>query len=173
MRFIKLGLISAIALFLVITALSLLFPAHMRVSRAVNIAAPREKVYRVAGELKTWSGWNHFVSDTNSALTGRSLSTPSVGKGAFWRSDQLKITVRSSSPDSIRMDWDQAKGRNFTGGFNLLQLYPDSLTVQWYFDFHFHWYPWEKFGGLVYDKKLGYIMEESLTDLKRYVENSP
>jgi len=171
MRFIKLGLFSIFFFFLAITAISLLFPAHMRISRAVNIAAPHDRIYKTIGELKTWDQWNRFIDST--PLTGKSFSSPSAGKGAFFRSDQLKITLTDCQRDSIKMHWDQTNGRSFDGGFNLLQLYPDSLTVQWYFDFHFKWYPWEKFGGLVYDKKLGTVMEESLNGLKRFVENSP
>jgi hypothetical protein len=170
MRFIKLGLISIILFFLVLTGLSLLFPSHQRISRAINIAAPREKVYAALSDLHAWDSWNRFV--TNVPLTRRSISSPSSGKGAALRSDQLIITITGAGPDSVIIDWDQSHGKRFIGGLNLLQLYPDSLTVQWWFDFHFRWYPWEKFGSLVYDQKLGPVMEESLADLKRFLENS-
>ena len=46
----------------------------------------------------------------------------------------------------------------------------ESVTLQWYFDFHFHWYPWEKLGALFYDKRFGFVMEKSLVELKTYVE---
>jgi hypothetical protein len=101
------------------------------------------------------------------------LSASSSGKGAFLSSDQLLVSESLAGPDRIEFNWRQTNGKNFTGGFNLLQLRPDSLTVQCWFDFHFRWYPWEKLGLLVYDKKLGPVMEESLAGLKRYVENSP
>jgi hypothetical protein len=170
MRFIKLGLISFLLFFLVLTGLSLLFPSHQRVSRAINIAASREKVYAAVSDLRAWDSWNRFV--TNAPLTGRSISSPSSGKGAAIRSDQLTITILATGPDSVTIDWDQSHGKRFTGGMHLLQLYPDSLTVQWWFDFDFRWYPWEKFGSLVYDRKLGPVMEESLADLKHFLENS-
>lgn len=169
MRFIKLIVISVIVLFGMLTALSLLFPSHLRVSRAINVAASREKVYGAVNDLRTWDQWNQFIRTI--PLTGRSFSDPSSGKGAALRSDQLQITIAGSSPDSVTLDWRQTRGKRFAGGFNLLQLRSDSLTVQWWFDFHFRWYPWEKMGSLVYDKKLGPIMEESLAGLKQYVEN--
>ncbi|HEX9510330.1 MAG TPA: SRPBCC family protein [Puia sp.] len=171
MRFIKFILISGIALFIVLTAFSFLFPSQMRVGRSINIAASREKVMAAVGDLRAWSQWNTFITST--PLTGMTFSSPSSGKDAFLRSDQLRVTVLAAGPDSVRLDWKQTKGKSFVEGFNLLQLQADSLTVQCWFDFHFRWYPWEKLGLLVYDKKLGPVMEESLAGLKRYVENSP
>src|SRR5882724_9682476 len=98
MRFIKFFLISIIFLFVVLTALSLLFPGNVRISRSVNVAAPREKVYSVLSDLRTWDQWNGFIRGT--PLTGKSISSPSAGKGAILRSDQLVITEETIAPDS-------------------------------------------------------------------------
>ena len=171
MRFIKLFLIGAIVLFFVVTVFSLIFPSNLRISRAINIAATREKVWATIDDLRTWDSWNQFIS--LSPLTGKSFSAPSAGTGAFLRSDQLVVKIVRSGPDSILIDWDQVNGKPFKGGFNLMQLSPDSLTVQCYLDFRFRWYPWEKFGSMVYDQHLGPLMEGSLAGLKRLMENSP
>ena len=171
MRFIKFALISIIGLFLVATAFSFLMPSHLLIGRSVNIAAPREKVMGAVGDLRVWEQWNAFIK--TAPLTGKTFSTPSSGIGATLRSDQLLVKIVAAGPDSVRLSWQQTGGKNFEGGINLLQLRSDSLTVQWWFDFHFKWYPWEKLGILVYDKHLGPVMEESLDSLKRYVENSP
>ncbi len=170
MRFVKLFLISVIVLFIVLTVLSLQFPSQLRVSRAINIAASREKVGAKIGDLTSWDQWNQFIS--LSPLTGKRYSTPSSGEGAFLRSDQLVVRIVRAGADSLRLDWEQVHGKPFKGGFNLMQLRPDSLTVQWYFDFHFRWYPWEKFGSMVYDQQMGPLMEGSLAELKRIMENS-
>jgi len=45
------------------------------------------------------------------------------------------------------------------------------MIVEWYFNFHFRWYPWEKLGSMYYDKQLGPLMEKSLINLKSYIEN--
>jgi hypothetical protein len=171
MRFIKLGLISVVVFFLLLTGLSLLFPANQRVSRAINIAAPKRNVLAAVGDLNNWGQWNKFTS--SSGLTHITVSSPSSGSGAFLHADQLVLLITANTPDSISMDWSQINGRSFRGGFNFLQLRPDSLTVQWWFDFHFRWYPWEKLGSLVVDRQLGPVMEESLSALKRLMENSP
>jgi hypothetical protein len=171
MRFVKLFLISIIVLFVVLTALSLLFPSHMRISRGINVAVSRERVYAVVSDLGTWERWNSFIRNT--PLTGKSVSSPSAGKGAMLRSDQIVITEGISTPDAVGFDWNQLRGRRFEGGFNMVQFRPDSLTVQYWFDFHFRWYPWEKLGVFVYDRQWGPLMQESLDSLKLYLENSP
>jgi len=168
MRIIKFLFISALVLFGVLTALSLLFPSRLHMSRAINVAAPREKINASVGDLRQWEHWNKFVLAT--PLTNRSFSTPSFGTGAFLHSDQLSLTVTAAAPDSVALDWSLSNGKHFEGGFNILQSGGDSITIQSWFDFHFRWYPWEKLGILVYDRNFGPVMEESLSDLKRYLE---
>ncbi|HEY4060871.1 MAG TPA: SRPBCC family protein [Puia sp.] len=171
MRFVKLFVLSVIVLFVVLTALSLLFPSHMRVSRGINVAVSRERVYATVSDLQTWGQWNYFIRNT--PLTGKSISTPSAGKGAVLRSDQLVITEENSTLEVVSFDWNQLKGRGFKGGFNMLRFRPDSLAIQYWFDFNFRWYPWEKLGIFVYDRQWGPVMQESLDSLKLYLENSP
>ncbi|MDO6431283.1 SRPBCC family protein [Flavitalea sp. BT771] len=171
MRIIKLLLISAIVLFGVMTALSLLFPSRLRLSRAVNIAVPREKVYAAIGDLRQWEEWNAFIRAT--PLTGKTYSSPATGKGAYLHADQLVLTLVTSAPDSVALDWRLSTGKHFEGGYNILQSGSDSITIQSWFDFHFRWYPWEKLGILVYDKQFGPLMEESLAGLKQYLEKTP
>jgi hypothetical protein len=171
MRIIKFLFISVLVLFGVLMALSLLFPSRLRMSRAINVAAPREKIDAAIGDLHQWEHWNRFISAT--PLTNRSFSTPASGVGAFLHSDQLSLTVTAAAPDSMKLDWSLSNGKHFEGGFNILQSGGDSITIQSWFDFHFRWYPWEKLGILVYDKNFGPGMEESLSDLKQYLEKSP
>ncbi len=171
MRVIKFFIISVIVLFVVLIALSLLFPSRLRVSRAINLAAPKEKVVAAVGDLRQWEVWNAFIRAT--PLTSKVYSTPASGKGAFLHSDQLNLTLLNTHADSIAVDWRLSNGKHFEGGYNVLQTASDSITVQAWFDFHFRWYPWEKLGILVYDKKFGPLMEESLAGLKLYLEKSP
>ncbi|HVU55211.1 MAG TPA: SRPBCC family protein [Puia sp.] len=169
MRIVKFLFISALVLFGVLTALSLLFPSRLRVSRAINVAAPRGRIDTAIGDLHRWVLWNKFVQAT--PLTGMTFSTPSSGVGAFLHADQLSLTVTTATPDSMALDWRLSNGKHFEGGYNILQNGGDSMVIQSWFDFHFRWYPWEKLGILVYDKNFGPVMEESLSGLKRYLEN--
>src|ERR1700748_3541119 len=103
MRFIKFALISIIGLFLVATAFSFLMPSHLLIGRSVNIAAPREKVMGAVGDLRAWEQWNAFIK--TAPLTGKTFSTPSSGKGATLRSDQLLVKIMAAGPDSVRLNW--------------------------------------------------------------------
>jgi hypothetical protein len=171
MRFVKLFLISVIVLFVVLWMISLMIPSHIRISRAIDISSSRQKVFNAINDLKAWENWNQFT--TNSSLINKAYSDPSSGDGALMSSQQINIRITDSKQDSIKTEWDQLHAKHFKGVFNIMELRPGTITVQWYFDFYFRWYPWEKFTSLVYDKQLGPVMEESLTNLKHYTESNP
>jgi hypothetical protein len=172
MKFIKFAILSLVVLFLVLTALSLLFPANLRVSRVINVAAPKDKVFDAVSDFRTWKQWNSFLQ--GNTLTNVHFSSPPGGKGALLSANELTIRETAADSDGILLHWNLKGGKEVDGGFRFGALSPstDSLTVLWYFDLHFRWYPWEKLGVFVYDRKLGPVMEESLTGLKQFVENS-
>jgi hypothetical protein len=165
-HFVKFALLSAVTLFLVWTALSLIFPADVRIGRTINVAASRQRVAAAVSDFHTWGEWNYFLKPP---LTNIKYS-PSGGTGAWLRADQMAITVLSADTNSVELNWDLTGGKQFSGGMRFQPLNGDSLTIQWWFDFHFHWYPWERMGSFVYDRKLGPVMEESLKGLKQFVE---
>ena len=142
----------------------------MIISKVINIGATQKKLFTTIDDMKTWEQWNHFVS--KAPLTNKTISNPSSGTAAFMKSDQLTITLHSNGIDSIQTSWVQKNGKDFVGGFNLYPSGKDSVTVQWYFDFHFKWYNLEKFTSLFYDAQFSPVMEESLLDLKHDVENN-
>lgn len=168
MKLVKFALISLVVLFIVLTGLSLLFPSHLRVSRVINVVASREKVFGAVSDFRAWKNWNQFLSPNT--LTNVQFSSPSSGKGAVLGSQELTIRETSADSDGVLLHWNLKGGKEVEGGFRFGSPNADSLTVMWYFDLHFRWYPWEKLGVFVYDRKLGPIMEESLTGLKQFVE---
>jgi hypothetical protein len=121
MRFVKLAIISAVVLFVVIFLFSLIIPSTVRVSRAIDISAPKDSLVAQLADLRQWKNWN--VMTMNSGFT-----------------------------------WHGTDGQ---------------LVVQWYFDINLRWYPWEKFGSIVFDKQLGPPMEKSLGNLKKLLEKNP
>ena len=150
MRFFKLAIISLIVLFLVITALSALIPSHVRISRAIDIQSSQSP-NKYVSDLSKWKDWNKFVQPNDSALA---------------------IELVRATNDSVITTWQQGSGRKFESTFIFLKG-QNYTTVQWYFDFHLKWYPWEKFQSIIYDKEMGPEMESSLTELKRIIETSP
>ena len=168
MRFLKLILISILVLFVVTTFVFALFPSDIRISRVLNIHSSKEKIAGVIVNLNTWTDWNEFFNDSSS---GKSFSTPDFGKGAYIQSGSLRAAILNDSRDSIKTSWTPKNKQPFNGGFNIIQADRENMIVEWYFDFHFRWYPWEKLGSMYYDKQLGPLMEKSLINLKSYIEN--
>lgn len=170
MRLLKFAVLGLLTLFIVLTALSLLFPSQLRITRVVNVSAPRTRTATVLADLHSWEEWNRFIR--NVPLTNKHFSSPAVGVGATLYSDQYTIRETAADSNGITLQWDLKGGKKYACGFDLLTVNGDSLTIQWWFDLHFRWYPWEKMGAFVYDRKLGPVMEESLDSLREYLEKS-
>ncbi|MEP7278051.1 MAG: SRPBCC family protein [Bacteroidota bacterium] len=162
MRFLKLAFISAIVLFGVILLISLLLPSHVRISRAIDISAPAEKIQPLLSDLKQWEQWNEYIQ----AYHNRVAETDML------KADEIAIFLSGSSNKLVTTEWQQPSGNKFGSGFAIIRNEGKQgfTTVQWYFDFHLKWYPWEKFQSIIYDGQLGPVMEKSLTRLKKLAE---
>ncbi len=171
MRFLKLALISVLVFFVILIFLFALFPSRISVNRIQTIHASKEKAATVVANLETWASWNHFVSD--SFLTHISISTPPSGIGAWIRSDQLTVSINRIHEDSVYSIWNPHNGKTFQATFNFVSRDTANVFVQWNFQFHVAWYPWEKLGAMFYEKQLGPVMERSLVDLKTFLEGNP
>lgn len=163
MRVIKFLILSVISISLVLLAISLLLPSHVRISRAINISAKPGEITPYLSDLQRWERWNVFISD--SVVNKKVVSPTEIS------TDRLQIEVRTSKADSVSTVWTQPGGKTFTASFSCLEG-GEVTVVQWYFDFHLNWYPWEKFGSIIYDEQMGPGMEKSLAQLKALVESS-
>jgi hypothetical protein len=166
MRFLKLAVISVVALSGIILLISLLLPSHVRISRAIDINASGEKIYPLLSDIKQWEKWNEYVR----AYHNRIAETDML------KADEIAIFITGNKKSLVTADWQQPSGTKFGSGFAIIGVNSThshaSTTVQWYFDFHINWYPWEKFQSIVYDQQLGPVMEKSLTNLKRMAERA-
>src|SRR5690349_1817064 len=161
-KIVKLVIISAVILFLLITALSLLLPSHVRISRALDIAAPKERILPFISNLNQWRKWNRFVIMGDSMTEFISSSSPTA-----IHAGQVFIQLQKTDGDTVATTWTQNK---IESSSHIVCLPGERYTtVQWYFDFHLKWYPWQKFQSIIYDKELGPPMEASLENLKRIV----
>lgn len=167
MRLLRLILISLVVLGIVVTFVFSLFPSQIRISRVININEPKEKIASVINDLRTWDDWNELTHNGK----GKSYGATSSGMGAFVQCGEMRITITASTEDSIKTNWAQTGKKAFDGGFNLLKAGQGVTTVEWYFNFHFRWYPWEKLGSMFYDKQMGPLMEKSLMNLNNYIAN--
>jgi hypothetical protein len=163
MKFIKLGIISLVVLFVAATFIGLLFPSTVIVSRAVNISAPKDSIY---GYIKNLNEWKLWIDGLNDASV--KIETPLKGELG-----NTIVNIIKDSAGSVESEWI---GRGDHKQISSISLFRDSTqtqtVVQWQFVEKLKWYPWEKFGSMMNDKILGTMMEKNLNNLKALVEHT-
>lgn len=166
MRFVKLGLISIVFFFLLLTAFSLLLPSQTNISRAIDINAPADTMYDYVNNIAKWKSW---YADYDSSKV--SLSSQTAGKGASLTINKTTVTLREALPGKIKAVWQTGKSNLVEGEFNFIAKdSASSMTLQWNFIQKVKWYPWEKFASIVSHKTIGPFMEKSLENLKKEAE---
>ncbi|MGZ5221775.1 MAG: SRPBCC family protein [Chitinophagaceae bacterium] len=169
MRWFKLLIISITILFLLVTAISLFIPFHVRISRATNVRATPTEVWRQVDDMSTWENWNPFFS----SLSPGKVSFPGRvgGKPGAMQVGGTTIEWKEMKPDEHIAIMQKPGYRPILNGWKCIS-HPgaDSTTVQWYMDFHLRWYPWEKFASLLFEQSYGIKMEQGLGNIKKMVE---
>jgi hypothetical protein len=154
-RLIKLALLSIVFLFVVVTAISLLIPSHIRISKAINIYSHRDSVLSLINDTTKWKQWHPAFIQND--------STPKF--------PAIHITHKIESDSEIVMYLQQQGKPEVVNGWKIYQNNPtDSLTLQWYMDFHLKWYPWQKFGSMLYENTYGNMMQQGLTNIKEIIQ---
>jgi hypothetical protein len=166
MRIVKLAVISFVMFFLLITGISLFIPSNVRISKAINIAAPRDSIWQQIDNFNNWSKWNPFVSDTS---VREKIISPD---GTAMQIDNTNVKWLDKQENSRTAQMTTSGHRAITSVWNTINYSSaDSVTIQWYLDFKLRWYPWEKFSSLMLEKSYGPALEKGLTNLKKQLEN--
>ena len=154
-KLIKLALISIVFLFLVATAISLMIPSHVRISRAVNLHGSPDSVMSLVKDTARWKEWHPSFLPGDSSYRLRSV----------------RIIPQKANDSEVVMLMQQGEKRPVVNGWKLYE-HPgiDSLTLQWYMDFRLKWYPWQKFSSLFFEGTYGAMMEQGLANIKRREE---
>lgn len=169
-RLLKLGLISWVVLFIVVTGIGLLFPGDIRVSRTVNINAPADSVMRYVNDVSKWKQW---IEGGDSAVFTL-LSKNSTGTGAKIRTGTYEVSIISSTKDSVNAYWKGDHSNPMASAFLIIaDTAKHESIVNWTFTQHILWYPWERLSSMMNDKILGTPMELSLGNLKKLCEVVP
>ena len=155
MRILKLAVISFILFFLLFTAISLLFPSHIRISRAINIGAPTSSILDGVRDTQNWHQW-HPAFENSAAVSKK------PGVRFVQNTDSLVVAEMTNNGKKKLINGWQVYQHQGT----------DSITLQWYIDFHLQWYPWQKFGSLFYENTYGAMMQDGLLKLKTQTENT-
>lgn len=155
MRVFKLFLISIVFLFVVVTAISLLIPSQVRISKAINIHGQKDSVLSLISDTSKWKLWHPAFIPNDSAP----------------KFPTIKIIQRAQNDSEVVMHLQQNDRPQV---MNVWKIYEhqqtDSLTLQWYMDFHLKWYPWTKFGSLFFENTYGVMMEKGLLNIKEQSE---
>ncbi len=87
------------------------------------------------------------------------------------RDHPATVRIINKKDDEITAQFAGKKMNAITGGWKITNYSSgDSVLLQWYMDFHFRWYPWEKFSSLLLEKSFGSKMEQGLYNLKKLVQ---
>jgi hypothetical protein len=154
-RLIKLAFISIIIIFLIATGFSLMIPSHIRISKAINMHTSKNAIFPLIQNQEEWKSWHPAFIQND--------STPKF--------DSIHIVSQHQSDSELVMQLQQGKKDIVTNGWKIYEYAGvDSVTLQWYMDFHLKWYPWKKFGSLFYENTYGVMMQEGLENIKGIVE---
>lgn len=164
MGIIKLGFISLVVFALLITGISLFFPSHIRISKAVDINTYKDSVINQLNNPVNWKKW-YPGADTSGFFIANGkvegILTGDLQGLIITKQSDSSVSTANAGPNSKKGEsgWNIYEGRS-----------PNSVTVQWYMDFYLRWYPWEKFSSLLLEKRYGPMMEQGLDKLKSILE---
>jgi hypothetical protein len=166
MRSVSFFLASLQILFLLITCIGLFLPAHVTISRAVDITDTRASVYAYVSDPVRWRQWFPSAANWPVVTAGDrtiGLRTPNGNLLLIRSKDDSTVLVKGLEAASVDSDM----------GFRLIGAPTDrQVTVQWYMNFYFDWYPWERFSSLLLENKFGTIMEQGLRQLEQQVQSA-
>ncbi len=163
MKFIRFVLISVVAMFAVGSLIGFLLPAHVLVSRAVNITAPRDSILVYIKDIEQWKWWMDGLR-TSSVKIQTSVSADLNG---------THVQIISITDSTVQSSWQTQKGHPQISTIQLIGNPSQNITVvQWQFEEQLKWYPWERLGSMMNDKILGPMMENNLNNLKKLVEGT-
>jgi hypothetical protein len=151
-RFIKLAIISFALIFGLLTAISLLIPSRVRISKAIDLQAPRDSVRHLITDTTAWRAWHPAYLNNRQQAAAITINTIS--------DSLITATISSPGKNSLLNGW-----QFYTHGQS------STYTLQWYIDFKLRWYPWEKFGSLFYEATYGQMIEQGLSNIKKEVQS--
>ena len=163
MRVIKLALISVVVFALFITGFSLFFPSRVRISKAIDINAPKKIIHPYLADINNWRAWYPGADTMTIIVEG--------GKTGLKNRTGGKISISNITDTTIITSTSGGGLKGSVSGWNLHQSgLPNTVTVQWYMDIKLRWYPWEKFSSMLLEKRYGPVMQVGLERLKEVVE---
>src|SRR5829696_7781902 len=104
MRWIKLLILSVMIMFLLLTTIAAFLPSQVRISRAIDINQPANKIYPQIASLKNWENWNLYI---------QKMDEPQLYEDSISGS-KLTIRVKQRKTNLLSSEWEQLQGKKFT-----------------------------------------------------------
>jgi len=165
----RLVFFSFLFLFLLVTGISLFIPSHIRISKAIDIAATADTILSQLNEPARWKNWFPGLGSSKlfyeAGIVKGLIIDDSSGqyiKIIETKNDEIITELRSGSKKIVSGWKIISNDRSDTTTLH--------TTLQWYMDFQLRWYPWEKFSSLLFEKSYGLRMEEGLNNIKKIAE---
>jgi hypothetical protein len=114
-------------------------------------------------DMREWEKWNLLLRDS-------SLSNKKFEANSF-TATEMSVEISGQDSTGLKTLWKRKGQDPVPSGLGVTAV-SNQTIVQWYFDFNVGWYPWEKFGSIIFDKQLGPPMEKSLDELKKLCESN-
>jgi hypothetical protein len=166
-RFYKPLFIGMTGLILVMLAFSVILPSQVMTSKWVRVAQEKDEVIRVLSDLHTWKEWNSLLTGAEGIKVYDTL--------LIWRTpngQENSIKLESVEANGVSTPVSLNQGKYINSGFSVEKRAADSVQVVWYIIEELKWYPWEKFYGMMAADMKGPLMQQSLDQLKVYLNSS-
>lgn len=180
MNFFKRISLIIVILVVLLFIVSFFLPSSLNVERQILIKSDREIVFGQINDLKNWSNWSTWAKKDGSIYANENnFSNPSAGVGAefSWKSENeevgegfLKITDVVKN-ESVKYVVNFGMGE--TNSDFVFRGEEQETHLVWNFQMEFGFNPMVKFFGLFMEDYIKKDYDESLSNLKDYVENLP
>lgn len=161
MKLLKLALFSVGSLFVIASLIGILLPAHVLVSRAVDIKTEKDSIIPYVKDIGKWITW----------MDGMAQASVQIESATSADLAGTRVTITGVTDTTVQSEW-LSKNKSFQT--STLRFIRDTVNrqtiVQWQFEQQLKWYPWERLGSMMNDKILGTMMEKNLNNLKNLAE---
>ena len=165
MRIARFIIISVVVLFIIITIISLLIPSNVRISRGIQISSSKDSVMSQISEVANWKNWYPGADTLQFYYQNNTI------KGLVLDEQKMRyLVMRAKKSDEIKAEYVLPNKKIPTGWLIVANAESNSVTIQWYMNFHLHWYPWEKFSSFMFEKVYHPQLQQGLDNLKRFLE---
>ena len=80
------------------------------------------------------------------------------------------LIIREKKDDEVTAEYILPNKIIQTGWLVAANPQVNSVTIQWYMDFHLQWYPWEKFSSFLFERVYHPQLQQGLDNLKKFLE---